>query len=124
MALSEPRISIRILVEGAGEFQGELIRIHAPLTVQEFSRRLPIEGFAARWDYAIYIQTEVRRGAEKTVKSIRRGDILYWPMGGYLALAFRDYEPPAQMVKIGEFRGEYERLEKVRPGSRVRLERV
>ncbi len=115
---------VRILVEGAGEFQGELIRIHAPLTVQEFSRRLPIEGFAAKWDYAVYIQTEVKRGAEKAIKSIKKGDILYWPMGGYLALAFKDYGAPAQMVKIGEFSGEYGRLEAVRPGARVRVERA
>ena len=111
-------------MEGAGSFEGELIRIYAPLTVQEFFRKLPIEGFAAKWDYAVYIQTDVRRGAEKTIKTVKAGDILYWPMGGYMALAFKDTEPPAQMVKIGEFSGDYERLRSVRPGARVRVEKT
>lgn len=119
--MSTARVKVRITVEGVGEFEGELIRFYAPLTVQELLRRLPLEGFAAKWDYGVYFEIGVYRGAEKTVKRVRAGDILYWPPRGYIVLAFRDTTPPAQMVKVGEFKGDFKMLELTRSGARVRI---
>lgn len=122
--MSTARIKVKVEVEGVGEFEGELIRFHAPLTVQEILKKMPLEGFAAKWDYAIYFQSGVQRGAEKEVRRIKAGDILYWPPGGYVVLAFKDAEPPAQMVKIGALSGDVSALESARPGARVRIRRV
>ena len=123
-ALSIARVKVRITVEGVGEFDGELIRFHAPLNIQEFLRKLPLEGFAAKWDYGVYFEVGVHRGAEKTVKRVKAGDILYWPPRGYIVLAFRDTTPPAQMVKVGEFKGDLEALKSAKPGARVRILRI
>jgi len=122
MALS--RIPIKIEIEGVGEFKGELIRFHAPSTIQEILKNLPIEGAAALWDYAIYFQTDIERGVEKQITRIRAGDILYWPPRKYILLAFADAAPPAQIMKIGEFSGEFDKLKEMRPGARVRISKI
>ena len=122
MALS--RIPIKIEIEGVGEFKGELIRFHEPSTIQEILKNLPIEGAAALWDYAIYFQTDIERGVEKQVTRIKAGDILYWPPRKYILLAFADAAPPAQMMKIGEFSGEFDKLKEMRPGARVRISKI
>lgn len=117
------RIPVEIHVEGVGVFKGELIRFHAPLTVQEIARSLPVEGAAAMWDYAVYFEVGISRGLEKEVKRVRPGDMLFWPPRSYVVLAFAEAEPAAQMMKIGEFGGEYGRLRNVRPGSRIVIRR-
>lgn len=118
------RIPIEIDVENIGRFKGELIRFYAPLTVQEIAKILPVEGAAALWDYAVYFEVEVFRGLEKEVKKARRGDILFWPPRSYILLAFAEAIPAAQMMKIGEFRGEYEKLKDIKPGSRIVIRRL
>ena len=115
------RIPIRIRIEGLGELDGEFIRFYAPLTVRELLTMLPIGGAIALWDYAIYFQIELYRGAEKPVKKIKPGDILYWPPGRAIVLVFATASPPAQATKIGEFRGDYERLRNVKPGARITI---
>jgi len=117
------RIPIEVFVENIGEFEGELIRFHAPLTVQEIMRMLPIEGAAALWDYAVYFEIEISRGLEKEIKRVRPGDILFWPPRSYVLLAFAEALPAAQMMKIGEFKGDYEKLRGVRPGSKIVIKR-
>lgn len=118
------RIPVEIHVENAGRFEGELIRFHAPLTVQEIARALPVEGAAALWDYAVYFEVGVSRGLEKEIKKVKPGDILFWPPRSYIVLTFAEAAPAAQMMKIGEFRGEYERLRAVKPGSRIVIRRL
>lgn len=122
-AASLSRIPIEIHVENVGKFEGELIRFHAPLTIQEIVRKLPIEGAAALWDYAVYFGVEVHRGLEKEVKKVKPGDILFWPPRSYILLVFAEAVPAAQMMKIGEFSGDYERLRGVKPGSRIAIKR-
>jgi len=85
---------------------------------------LPIGGAIALWDYAIYFQIELSRGAEKIVRRIKPGDILYWPPGSCIALAFSEASPPAQMVKIGENKGDYEKLRGARAGARIMISKL
>ena len=118
------RIPIRITFEEVGEYSGEFVRFYAPITVQQLLKLLPIEGAAAKWDYAIYFQIDLRRGAEREVKQVKAGDILYWPPSQYLVIAYKDAIPPAQMVKVGRLKGEISKLEDLRPGARVRITRL
>ncbi|MCD6342069.1 MAG: hypothetical protein J7L83_04400 [Thaumarchaeota archaeon] len=115
------RIPIKVEIENVGEFNGELIRFYAPLTVQEIAKMLPIEGAAASWDYAVYFEIELSRGVEKEIKKVKPGDILYWPPRSYVLLAFAEAASAAQMMKIGRFEGNYEKLRDVKPGSRIKI---
>ena len=118
------RIPIRIRIEEFGELEGELIRFYAPLTVRELLGMLPISGAVALWDYAIYFQIPLSRGTEKPIRRVKPGDILYWPPGGCIVLAFAEADPPAQATKIGEFRGDYGKLRSIRPGARISISRL
>ena len=122
--MSLSRIPVRIEVEGVGSFEGELIRFYAPMTVRALLNMLPIGGAIALWDYAIYFQIELSRGAEKIVRRIKPGDILYWPPGSCIALAFSEASPQAQMVKVGEYKGDYEKLRGARAGARIRISKL
>ena len=113
------RVPVEVIVENIGKFEGELIRFYAPLTVQEIVRMLPIEGAAALWDYAVYFEIGISRGLEKEVKKVKPGDILFWPPRSYVLLAFAEAMPAAQMMKIGEFKGDYSKLKEARPGSKI-----
>ena len=113
------RVPVEVFVENIGKFEGELIRFYAPLTVQEIVRMLPIEGAAALWDYAVYFEIEISRGLEKEVKKVKPGDMLFWPPRSYVLLAFAEAMPAAQMMKIGEFKGDYSKLKEVRSGSKI-----
>lgn len=115
------RIPITISVESVGVLEGELIRFYAPLTVRDLLRIMPLEGFAAKWDYAVYIQVSLQRGAERKTDKVTGGDILYWPPGPYLLIAFREAIPPSQIVKVGRIEKNYEEIERVKPGSRIRI---
>ena len=117
------RVPVEVFVENIGKFEGELIRFYAPLTVQEIVRMLPIEGAAALWDYAVYFEIGISRGLEKEVKKVKPGDILFWPPRSYVLLAFAEAMPAAQMMKIGEFKGDYSKLKEVRPGSKIVIRR-
>lgn len=115
------RIPVNISIEDVGILEGELLRFYAPLTVRDLLKIMPLEGFAARWDYAVYIQINLKRGAEKIIDKINSGDILYWPPGPYILIAFREATPPSQIVRVGRVEKNFEELEKVRPGSRIRI---
>ncbi|MEM1583175.1 MAG: cyclophilin-like fold protein [Nitrososphaerota archaeon] len=124
--MSEPpshkmRIPINIDIEEVGILEGEFIRFYAPLTIRELLKMMPIEGFAAKWGYAVYIQVNLKRGAEKPAEKINPGDILYWPPGPYLLLSFKEATPPSQSVRIGKIDKNYGLLEQVKPGSRIRF---
>jgi hypothetical protein len=122
--MSLARIHIKIKIEELGELDGELIRFHAPLTVSALARMLPIGGAIAKWDYAIYFQVPLDRGAEKPVSHVSAGDILYWPPGSCIALAFADATPPAQMTKIGRYRADYEKIKAAQVGARITIRRA
>lgn len=120
----EARIPVRIIVEGVGELRGELARIYAPITVETLARKLPLEGFAAKWEFGVYFQIDVTRGAEKEVRHVKPGDIGYWPPSQAICLFFAEATPPAQMVKIGNIIDDPGVLPKAKSGSRIRIVRA
>ncbi|MCX8202786.1 MAG: cyclophilin-like fold protein [Nitrososphaeria archaeon] len=110
---------VRVEFEGVGVFRAELKRFMAPLTYDEVVRRLPLSGPAARWDFAVYVPVEIRRGAEKEIYSASPGDVLYWATNGSIVFVFRKAQPPTHSVRIGVILDDPSPLERVRPGSRV-----
>lgn len=120
----EARTPVRIVVERVGELKGELVRIYAPITVETLARKLPLEGFAAKWEFGVYFQINIARGAEKEVRRVKAGDIGYWPPSQAICLFFADATPPAQMVKIGNITDDPKILSNAKSGSRIRIVRA
>ena len=119
--MTAARIPIRILVENLPELDGELYRFTAPLTVEALLRKMPLEGFIARWDTAIYIITDVERGVEKTSPKLDAGEIFYWSPGRVVGIALKNHIPRPQTVKVGAVVGGVEVLNNARIGSMMRF---
>ncbi|MDJ0270433.1 MAG: hypothetical protein NXY59_07810 [Aigarchaeota archaeon] len=119
--MSTSRIPVIVLIEGLGELEAEFIRFFAPMTVDELVRKMPIEGFLASWDNAVYIVTEISRGAEKTVQKLKKGDIFYWPPGRVLGIAVVEHTPRVQTVKVGRLTSGFELPQQARQGARMRF---
>lgn len=115
------RIPITVRVEGLPDVDGELHRFAAPLTVAEFVKRMPLEGFVARWPAAVYILTDVQRGVEKTTPKLKAGDIFYWPPERVFGIALAEHVPRSQTLKIGSVGEGYAVVERARVGSRMRV---
>jgi hypothetical protein len=122
---SVSRFRIKIIIEGVGEAEGELIRFRAPRTIDAILRRLPVEGRAALWKNAeVYFEIPVKVGLEKPVARVKRGTMAYWPMGTALCIFFEDLEPYSPVNVVGEVKKGLELFRKVRSGAKIRIERI
>ena len=120
----EPRVPIRIVVEGVGEAEGVLVRIYSPLTVGEIVKKLPLEGVAAVWDGEVYFQIPVERGEERAKGEVKVGTIAYWPMGKALCIFYGRTKPYSPVNVVGEVTKNLDMFKRVRDGMKVRVERV
>jgi len=121
VAGGQARIAVTVSVEGVGELQAELLRFLAPMTVDEVVRKLPIEGFLAKWENAVYIVTDITRGMERMTQNLARGDIFYWPPGRALGISTAVHRARFQTVKVGRLLADPAELEKSRTGVRLRF---
>jgi len=122
--LFEPRVPVRIVVEGVGEAEGVLVRIYSPLTVGEIVRKLPLEGVAAVWDGEVYFQVPVERGEERAKSEVKVGTIAYWPMGRALCVFYGRTRPYSPVNVVGEVTKNLEMFKRVRDGMKIRVERM
>ena len=79
--MSVSRIPIRLVIDGIGNAEGEIVRIRSPRTADTILRNLPIEGMAALWQQEVYFDIPVKMGTEKASPTVEKGDLAYWPMG-------------------------------------------
>jgi hypothetical protein len=117
------RTPIKIIVDGVGEAQGEFIKILAPLTVGAILKKLPMSGRLHPTPGGHSLIVGIRRGVEKAVTSVKAGTIAYWPMQDSLVLFNSDARPYSPVNKVGALTENLELLEKLKSGSRIRIER-
>lgn len=115
------RIPVVLDVEGLCTLMGELQRFAAPNTVAYIMKKMPLEGFVAKWESAIYILTDISLGAEKTTSNLAVGDMFYWPPVRAFGIAFREHAARAQTVKVGKIASGAEVLGGANQGARLRL---
>jgi len=116
------RIPIKIIVEGLGEAEGELIRHLAPRTVDAIASRLPIEGRAALWKEEVYFEIPVKMGEEKAKATVETGTIAYWPMGSALCIFYGSSQPYSPVNIIGKVTKNLEMFRQVKSGVKIRVE--
>jgi hypothetical protein len=118
------RYKIRLLVEGYGEAEGELIRFQSPMTVDNLAKALPFEGRAARWKEEIYFETPVKLGAEKPKPKVEVGTIAYWPMGSALCIFYGPTDPYSPVNIVGKVASNLEMFRSVKSGTKIRVEKA
>ena len=125
--MSEKSISrtpVKIVVEGLGEAEGELIRYMAPRTVEAILKSLPLEGRAALWKEEVYFEIPVKMGGEKSVKTVKKGTLAYWPMGNAVCIFYGETQPYSPVNVIGLLTKNLDLFRKVKSGMRIKIEKL
>jgi len=118
------RYTIRLVAEGYGEAQGELVRFHSPMTVDNLAKALPFEGRAAKWKEEIYFETPVKVGVEKAKPRVEVGTIAYWPMGSAMCIFFGPTDPYSPVNVVGKILSNLEMFRTVKSGTKIRVEKA
>ncbi len=121
---SVSRILVRFMIEEGGEAEGELIRYLAPRTVDALVKELPIEGRAALWKEEIYFEIPVKMGEEKAEPMVEKGAIAYWPMGKALCVFYGKSQPYSPVNVVGKVTKNLELFERVKSGTKIRVEKI
>jgi hypothetical protein len=118
------RYKVRLVAEGFGEAEGELIRFQSPITVDNLAKALPFEGRAARWKEEIYFETPVKLGVEKAKSNVEVGTLAYWPMGSALCIFYGPTQPYSPVNLVGKITSNLELFAKLKSGTKVRVEKI
>jgi hypothetical protein len=121
--MSVSRIPIRFVVDGIGNAEGELVRIHSPRTVDAIVRRLPLEGRAALWQEEVYFGIPVKMGNEKAKPTVEKGTLAYWPMGSAFCIFYGETQPYSPVNIIGQVTKNLELFERVKSGTKIIVEK-
>jgi hypothetical protein len=118
------RYKVKLIAEGSGEAEGELIRFQSPMTVDNLAKALPFEGRAARWKEEVYFETPVHMGAEKAKSKVEVGSMAYWPMGSALCIFYGPTDPYSPVNIVGKVTSNLEMFRSLRSGTKIRVERA
>ncbi|UCE15602.1 MAG: hypothetical protein JSV12_06940 [Candidatus Bathyarchaeota archaeon] len=120
--MSVSRVSIKFVIEGIGEAEGEFIRHLAPRTVETIMKKLPIEGQAAIWQEEVYFEIPVKMGSEKAKPTVKKGAIAFWPMGSALCIFYGETQPYSPVNIVGQVTKNLELFEQVKSGAKIKVE--
>ena len=115
---------VRLVAEGFGEAEGELIRFYSPMTVDNLARALPFEGRAARWREEVYFETPVKMGTEKAKSKVEIGAMAYWPMGSALCIFYGPMDPYSPVNLVGKVTSNLEMFRTLKSGTKIRVEKL
>jgi hypothetical protein len=122
--MSISHIPIRLIVDGVGNAEGELIRIRSPRTVDAILRSIPVEGRAALWKEEVYFEIPVKMGSEKSSPTVKKGDLAYWPMGNAFCIFWGETQPYSPVNIIGKVIKNLELFEQVKSGLKIKIEKI
>lgn len=118
------RYKVRLIAEGHGEAEGELVRFHSPMTVDNLAKALPFEGRVARWKEEVYFETPVKMGSEKPKPKVEVGTMAYWPMGSALCIFYGPTDPYSPVNVVGKVTSNLEMFRTVKSGTKIRVEKA
>jgi len=116
------RVKIRLIINGLGEAEGELVRFLAPRTVDTIVRKLPVEGRAALWKEEVYFEIPVKMGEEKAKATVENGTIAFWPMGSALCIFYGQSQPYSPVSILGKITKNLELFKQVKSGTTIKVE--
>jgi hypothetical protein len=121
--MSVSHIPIRLIADGVGKAEGELVRIHSPRTADAIIRQLPLEGLAALWQKEVYFGIPVKMGNEKAKPTVEKGALAYWPMGSAFCIFYGETQPYSPVNIIGKVTKNLELFEDVKSGTKIIVEK-
>ena len=121
--MSVSRIPIKLVIEGIGTAEGELVRLKCPRTTDAILKALPIEGMSALWQEEVYFDIPIKMGNEKSSPSVEKGTLAYWPMGAAFCIFWGDTQPYSPVNIIGKVTKNLELFEKVKSGTKIIIEK-
>jgi uncharacterized protein len=116
------RIKVKFLIEGLGEAEGELVRFLAPRSIDNITRKLPIEGRAALYKEEIYFEVPLKMGEEKAKPTVEQGTIAFWPMGSAICVFYGKSQPYSPVSILGKITSNLEIFKQVKSGTRIRVQ--
>jgi hypothetical protein len=116
------RVKVKIVAEGLGEAEGELVRFMAPRTVDTIVRKLPVEGRAALWKEEVYFEIPIKMGEEKAKATVETGTIAFWPMGSAICIFFGQSQPYSPVSILGKITQNLELFKQVKSGTTIKVE--
>lgn len=122
--MSVSRVPIKIVIDGVGNAEGELIRIISPRTTDALVRALPIEGLAALWQEEVYFDIPVKMGNEKAKPTIEKGTLAYWPMGAAFCIFYGETQPYSPVNVVGKVTKNLELFGNVKRGTKIVIEKM
>jgi hypothetical protein len=118
------RYRVRLVAEGYGEAEGELVRFQSPMTVDNLANALPFEGRAAKWKEEVYFETPVKMGTEKAKSRVDVGSMAYWPMGSALCIFYGPTDPYSPVNLVGKVTSNLEMFRSLKSGTKIRVEKI
>ena len=122
--MSVSRKSIKLVIEGIGTAEGELVRLKSPRTTDAILKALPIEGMSATWEEEVYFDIPIKMGNEKSSATVEKGTLAYWPMGAAFCIFWGDTQPYSPVNIIGKVTKNLELFEKVKSGTKIIIEKI
>lgn len=121
--MSVSHIPIKIIIDGLGEANAELIRIRSPRTTDAILRSLPIEGMAALWQDEVYFDIPIKMGNEKPSPKVNQGDLAYWPMGSAFCIFWGKTQPYSPVNIIGKVIDNLDLFQNVKSGTKILIKK-
>ena len=124
VATDVSRVKIKLIIEGLGEAEAELVRFLAPRTIDMIMRKLPVEGRAALWKEEVYFETPIKMGEEKAKATVENGAIAFWPMGSAICIFYGVTQPYSPVNILGKITKNLELFKQVKSGTKIRVEQL
>ena len=127
------KVRIRIVTDVTGPVYAELTDEYSPNTFRRIVEALPIESTAMRWGDEVYFEIPVRVSEENAVEVVEKGTIAYWPPGCCLCIFWGptpasrrpdEIRPASPVNVVGHVLGDPTVFSRVKPGDRIRVEKV
>ena len=98
----------------------ELKRHLSPKTVGQITRALPLHGNAHfLGKSAMYFETSIESGIERSKNVFKKGDIAFLPIGGMICFFYYDTKVGKLLTPIGRIIENIEKLSDVKSGSEL-----
>src|SRR4030067_1593663 len=124
VATDVSRVKIKLIIEGLGEAEAELVRFLAPRTIDMIMRKLPVEGRAALWKEEVYFETPIKMGEEKAKATVENGTMAFWPMGSAICIFYGVTQPYSPANILGKITKNLELFKQGKSGTKIRVEQL